>query len=141
MMDLTGLMYAQMKLIQQKKSKLFNIKIKISIHHGIKNARPLNQYMLSIFFISLSSVLKGFLIISCILLATTFVIYIVFAKSLLNDYTKIMLQYCVLLFLSFLFFSINKFFHLGASVHHGFCQFTGNTKSQSNINSKFGYQI
>ena len=77
------------------------------------------------YFYNNFSIVKAFLLISCLLLLATFVIYGVYRVKLLNYYTKIMMHYSALLFLSFLFLTINKFIHLGESSGAHFCQFTG----------------
>ena len=66
-----------------------------------------------------SRVVKAFMILSCILLLATILVYAIFHKKLLNYYTKIMLHFSVVLFLAFAFLVVNKFVHLGNVISGG----------------------
>ena len=73
--------------------------------------------------------IKIFLILSCLLLLATFSIYGIYHVQLFNEYTKIMMHYCAVLFMSFLFLTINKFLHLGDKTNIEICMATGKALS------------
>ena len=75
-------------------------------------------------------IIKTFLILSCVLLLTTFSIYGIYRVQLFNEYTKIMMHYCTVLFMSFLFLTVNKFLHLGETTNIAVCKATGKSFSQ-----------
>ena len=130
-MDRIGLMFVVLKILMSWKKSKYYTYMSRKCTCLVNTVKMKSKFMIiSLFWCSF---IKAFLIISCLLLATTFVIYAAYSKNLLNFYTKIMMHYCACLFLSFFFLTVNKFHHLGASIHKVFCEFTGNSSSWSQI--------
>ena len=72
------------------------------------------------------------LIISNIFLLATFVIYVMYRKTLLRHYTKLMLHLCGTLFAAFLVLAINQFYHF-ANHYITLCRMFGKSTLVWNI--------
>ena len=72
------------------------------------------------------------LIVSNVFLLATFVIYIMYGKTLLRHYTKLMLHLCGTLFTAFLVLAINQFYHF-ANHYITSCRIFGKKLVVSNI--------
>ena len=74
------------------------------------------------------------LVVSCIFLLITFLVYSIYASSLLTHYTKLMLHVCITLFTAFLVLCINQFHHFATKDEMVLCQISGKFVTTFTIN-------